>query len=73
MRLLRLSLRASFALVLVGGPLLGCAGDPGEGPLAPPAIPDEEHGPITDADIDGDGIANDNDNCPSVANADQRR
>ncbi|MDQ3037215.1 MAG: thrombospondin type 3 repeat-containing protein [Myxococcota bacterium] len=34
--------------------------------------PDPTHGAITDDDIDGDGIANDADNCPSLANADQR-
>lgn len=56
----------------------GCVGSDRDGthppgPLAPPAIPDPMHGPITDADIDGDGIANDVDICPSVANADQRR
>lgn len=46
-------------------------------PAAPPGpprigVPDAEHGAITDGDIDGDGIANDADNCPSIANADQR-
>jgi len=44
-----------------------------EGPLAPPAIPDAEHGPSVPGDIDGDGVPNADDNCPSVANADQRR
>lgn len=58
--------------------LLGCAGrdsggDDGPGPEAPRAIPDAMHGPSTDADIDGDGVPNGEDNCPSVANADQRQ
>ncbi len=35
-------------------------------------MPDLEHGPSTPGDIDGDGVPNDEDNCPSVANADQR-
>ncbi len=35
-------------------------------------IPDPTAGPSTDGDIDGDGVANDADNCPSIANADQR-
>jgi hypothetical protein len=35
-------------------------------------VPDAEHGPSTPDDIDGDGVPNDADNCPSIANADQR-
>lgn len=40
----------------------------GDGPLG---RPDAMHGDPTDADIDGDGVANDADVCPSLANADQ--
>lgn len=39
---------------------------------APPAVPDLEHGPSVPGDIDGDGVPDASDNCPSVANADQR-
>jgi hypothetical protein len=35
-------------------------------------VPDGDHGASTTEDIDGDGIANGDDNCPSIANADQR-
>src|SRR5687767_6741309 len=35
-------------------------------------IPDDDHAAPSDGDIDGDGVANDADNCPSIANADQR-
>ena len=35
-------------------------------------IPDSDHGPSTAEDIDGDGIPNASDNCPSIANSDQR-
>ncbi len=53
--------------------LLACnSRDGGGGASAPPAIPDADHGPSTPSDIDGDGIPNESDNCPSVANADQR-
>lgn len=34
--------------------------------------PDPMPGPSTAEDIDGDGVANADDNCPSLANADQR-
>lgn len=44
----------------------------GPAPIAPTAIPDETHGPSTPGDIDGDGVPNESDLCPSVANADQR-
>jgi catechol 2,3-dioxygenase-like lactoylglutathione lyase family enzyme len=59
----------SFFLVLSAA--FGCS------PSGPPdsarlGVPDRDHGPITDVDIDGDGHTNDSDNCPSLANADQR-
>ena len=66
---------AAFSFVLVLGTLIGCAGDErsGEPPaLAPTAIPDATRGPSTPADIDGDGVTNESDLCPSIANADQR-
>ncbi|RLB47351.1 MAG: hypothetical protein DRJ42_25580 [Deltaproteobacteria bacterium] len=68
------SLVALFVLGLVLT-LGACAGDDDRtpGPLAPVGIPDAEHGPSTPDDIDGDGVSNDSDNCPSVANADQRQ
>ncbi len=62
----------SCAALLAG--LAGC-GDDGPGgpaPLAPTSIPDDTHGPSTLADIDGDGVPNASDNCPTIANADQR-
>src|SRR5690349_3259265 len=65
----------SLLLGLVLAAIGGCGGretDDGGGRAAPPAIPDPTHGPSTAGDIDGDGVANDADNCPSVANADQR-
>ena len=48
--------------------------DPAPLPDVPtaPGIPDPTHGASTVEDLDGDGILNDEDNCPSVANADQR-
>jgi uncharacterized protein YkwD len=46
------------------------------GGTAPPTgtvgRPDPMHGPSTTEDIDGDGVPNPSDNCPSLANADQR-
>src|SRR5688572_8518880 len=66
------------AWLLVALAATGCGGrgddgDEGPGMAAPPAIPDATHGPSTDGDIDGDGVPNADDNCPSVANADQRQ
>lgn len=58
--------------------LVGACGGGGGGDDPPPpsgsilGIPDRDHGPSTPGDIDGDGIADDDDNCPSIANADQR-
>jgi uncharacterized protein YkwD len=72
------SLSRSFALLLACavsfGALSACTDDrpSGPAPLAPTAIPDETHGPSTPADIDGDGVPNESDNCPTIANADQR-
>jgi hypothetical protein len=64
-------------LAAVAVAVTGCGGrgdgDEGPGAAAPPAIPDAMHGPSTDGDLDGDGVPNGDDNCPSVANADQRR
>jgi len=65
----------SFVFVFVFVALAGCSADErtgGPAPLAPTAIPDAMRGPSTPADIDGDGVANETDLCPSVANADQR-
>src|SRR5688572_4076734 len=50
--------------------ILGCGGGPP--PQGPLGIPDAMHGPSTDGDIDGDGVPNASDNCPSLANTDQR-
>lgn len=75
-------MRYRLAFLVIAGAITTASAGCGEdgrtgthppGPLAPPAIPDPTHGPITDADIDGDGIPNEMDICPSVANADQRR
>lgn len=41
-------------------------------PMVVPGVPDLNHGPSVDGDIDGDGVPDDMDNCPSLANADQR-
>jgi len=65
--------RIWFALFALPSVLaLGCEpGGPrstGDGPLG---RPDPMHGPPSDGDIDGDGVANDLDICPSLANADQ--
>jgi hypothetical protein len=60
------------SLALASLLVLGCEpGGPtstGDGPLG---RPDPMHGPPTDADIDGDGVPNESDICPSLANADQ--
>lgn len=63
---LAISSSALLAVSLFGG----CEGSA----PAPPrrGVPDPTHGPVTDADIDGDGVPNEADNCPSLANADQR-
>ncbi len=63
------SLGVSLAL-----PACGPGGQNGDGghPLAPTAIPDPMHAASTPDDIDGDGVPNATDDCPSVANADQR-
>ena len=56
--------------------LVACGGDDrrrGDEPGGVlPAVPDAEHGPSVAGDIDGDGVADGSDNCPSIANADQR-
>jgi hypothetical protein len=61
-------------LAILAALLLGCGGDLGgarDG--APP--PGDDAGPAQDAapapDLDGDGVADDVDNCPAVANPDQ--
>lgn len=53
---------------------LAIAGCEPSAPSGPPrlGVPDPMHGPSTDDDLDGDGVSNANDNCPSIANADQR-
>ncbi len=57
---------------------LGLASCGGGGTLEPLpegwilGVPDDSAGAATDDDIDGDGVANAEDNCPSIANADQR-
>lgn len=59
-------------LALASALVLGCEPSgphsTGDGPLG---RPDPTHGPVTDGDIDGDGVANDLDICPSLANTDQ--
>ncbi|HJL16382.1 MAG TPA: CAP domain-containing protein [Sandaracinaceae bacterium LLY-WYZ-13_1] len=55
----------------------GCDGEPtvaddGGAPMGRLGVPDDAHGPPTDDDIDGDGVPNGMDSCPSLANADQR-
>lgn len=67
-------MRATSGLVLTAS-LLGLAACDGGGAMPPGGIvgrPDPSPGPSTAADIDGDGVANADDNCPSLANADQR-
>lgn len=52
--------------------LLACGGgNPGSNG-AVLGNPDPTHAAPTDGDIDGDGVSNDMDNCPSLANHDQR-
>jgi hypothetical protein len=53
-----------------GGP--APAGDDGGVAEGVVGVPDPDHAPPTDDDIDGDGVPNDTDLCPSLANADQR-
>lgn len=62
---------ASLCLFLAAcdGPAAGPDGGSLSGELG---VPDPDHAAPTDDDIDGDGVANDADNCPSLANADQR-
>ncbi|MEI8255765.1 MAG: CAP domain-containing protein, partial [Deltaproteobacteria bacterium] len=67
---LAFSLGVSLALQACGPG--GQNGDGGSHPLAPTAIPDPMHAASTADDLDGDGVANATDNCPSVANTDQR-
>jgi uncharacterized protein YkwD len=67
---MRFPSRAALPLLATAA-LVACGGD-SHHPLAPTAVPDTMHGPSTPDDIDGDGIANAQDDCPSVANADQR-
>ena len=55
------SLRRAFA-VLVIGMAMGCT----DGKIDP-----DDLGPAVNADRDSDGVGNDDDNCPDVANADQ--
>jgi hypothetical protein len=64
-----LALRSSLAFALVA--LGGCQGA-AVLPVGTLGVPDPTSGPSTDDDIDGDGVANERDNCPSLANADQR-
>lgn len=63
--------RFVFASVCLAIVTAGCepATPPGPARLG---VPDPTHGPITDADLDGDGVPNDADNCPTLANSDQR-
>lgn len=65
-------LRLLFALVPALALVPACENGPPPDPGSIRGRPDPSHGPITDGDIDGDGVANDADNCPSLANADQR-
>ncbi len=69
----RLAWSSIAFLVLVSA---GCSNPP-DGPPRPTGtgtlgVPDAMHGPSTADDIDGDGVPNDMDYCPSLANADQR-
>lgn len=50
--------------------MLGRCGAPERPGEMPDAAPDAPL-PMTPADIDGDGVLNESDNCPAVANADQ--
>lgn len=66
----------SASLLLVLATALSSTAGCDSGPPAPPergplGRPDPTHGTITAADIDGDGVPNDSDVCPSLANADQ--
>jgi uncharacterized protein YkwD len=70
---MRLPLVLALLLLLVAP---GCDNAP-SGPPRPTGmgtigVPDAMHGPSTEADIDGDGVPNEMDFCPSLANADQR-
>jgi hypothetical protein len=58
-------------------PLIAGCGAPDDGHPHPHGmgtlgVPDAMHGASTPTDIDGDGVANDDDYCPSLANADER-
>lgn len=68
---LRRMVRSLFASVVLSIAAAGCEPAPPPGP-ARLGVPDPTHGAITDDDLDGDGIPNGADNCPTLANADQR-
>lgn len=52
--------------------LPACGGSSGGGASdGPLGLWDSTRGAVTDDDIDGDGVANDTDNCPSLPNSDQ--
>ncbi len=57
---------------LLGAALGACGGEGSPVPAGDLGIPDAEHGPVIDGDIDGDGVPDAMDNCPSLANRDQR-
>lgn len=67
----RLHLRFA-SVVLIVSAAAACESAPPPDPGAILGRPDPTHGAITDDDIDGDGVPNAADNCPSLANADQR-
>jgi hypothetical protein len=71
--------RAVLRSFMLASPLLGLSlgvgcdnGASGMPPAGTLGVPDVAHGVSTDGDIDGDGVGNEMDNCPSLANADQR-
>ena len=67
---LRFARRVGAALALLAA---GCGGGGGDTPgTADLGVPDPDHGAIVDGDIDGDGVPDASDNCPSLANRDQR-
>jgi uncharacterized protein YkwD len=67
------SLRPLVALLALAlGAAPGCDGGGAPPPTGTLGRPDPTRGPSTPEDIDGDGVPNGDDNCPSLANADQR-